>query len=109
MSFTVKHFCPRRNENPAANLMFPDGDEWKAGRCSYCGSMHPDRFMELVRAGSVLGTTSKSYKVYVENGKFYFQHLSHEQRQEFVDLYNARKVNTDFPFNPYPFFMVPAD
>jgi len=88
--------------------------------CSYCGSMHPDDFLAAARDGSgELGPTDKNYKVYVtiesvtytptsstwQNGKqsnvvkhpkapamlkFYFQHLSHEQMHEFVDLYNAR-------------------
>jgi hypothetical protein len=34
--------------------------------CSYCGSMHPDDFMEAVRNGLEIGPTDKSYKVYVK-------------------------------------------
>jgi len=92
--------------------------------CSYCGSLHPDDFMAVAReGGGVLGPTDKNYKVYVTiesvqytptstvytNGKkekttklprqtaqlkFYFQHLSDDQRREFVDLYNARPRRT---------------
>lgn len=44
------------------------------------------------------------------HAKFYFQHLSREERQRFVDLYNAGKINLAFPGHFYvrPFFMVPA-
>jgi hypothetical protein len=38
--------------------------------------------------------------------KFYFQHLSEEQRTQFVDLMNTRKVNIGYPghFYALPFF-----
>lgn len=39
----------------------------------------------------------------IQNGKFYYQHLSQEQRQEFIDLYNAGKVNHSLYV--WPFFM----
>ena len=99
-----KQRCPRRDES--AN---PDGygdgtdtpDLWASRRgrtaCSYCGSLHPDAFMEIARTGAQeLGPTDKNYKVYVgganagDGGKFYLQHLTANQRREFVDLYNAR-------------------
>ena len=119
--------CPRREENPQSDLVFPGPDKWRKDRsrrgvrfCSYCGSINPDDFMEYARRGTAeFGPTNKSYKVYVtdpfvtyvpmssswQNGKrisvtkhprttarlkFYFQHLSEDQRREFVDLYNAR-------------------
>ncbi|NUP39507.1 MAG: hypothetical protein HOY76_21470 [Streptomyces sp.] len=34
--------------------------------CSFCGSLHPDRFMELVRDGWIVGPTSKNYKAYLD-------------------------------------------
>lgn len=42
--------------------------------------------------------------------KFYFQHLSEDQRAEFVELYNAKKFNFAFPGHFYvmPFFCVPV-
>lgn len=33
--------------------------------CSFCGSLHPGRFMELAREGWVVGPTDKSYKAYL--------------------------------------------
>ena len=53
--------------------------------------MHPDDFMIVARLGNIdLGPTDKNYKVYVGNTKFYFQHLSENQKREFVGLYNMR-------------------
>jgi len=33
--------------------------------CSFCGSLNPDRFIELARAGWLVGPTDKNYKVYL--------------------------------------------
>lgn len=33
--------------------------------CSFCGSLRPDRFMELVREGWSVGPTDKNYKAYL--------------------------------------------
>lgn len=53
----------------------------------------------------------ESGDVYVlpEHSKFYFQHLSVDQRKRFVDLYNDKTLKLAFPGHFYvrPFFMVP--
>jgi len=77
--------------------------------------MHPDDFMEAVREGAELGTTDKDYKVYVtgyrnngqNGGKFYFQHLSADQRHEFIQLLNDRRVHLGWPgyFTVLPYFI----
>lgn len=98
--------CPRRREGVPAGA--PDHDHWlvrEKGRrtCSYCGSLHPDDFMELVRAGVEIGPTDKSYKMYVEGpeagriGKFYTQHLSPVQGREFWNLTVERRVTFGYP------------
>lgn len=94
-----EYWCPRREET-GSTAYGPDTLDVDAG-CSYCGSMHPDVFMEIARGNQpgTLGPTDKSYKVYVEDtgrgfGKFYFQHLTVDQRREFVDLYNERPRRT---------------
>lgn len=90
----AEYWCPRRAET-RSTAYGPDSIE-RGGSCSYCGSMHPDDFMDIARGDKPgeLGPTDKSYKVYVEGTgtfkKFYFQHLSEDQMREFVDLYNAR-------------------
>ena len=128
-----EHECPRRSENPLVANRFPGPDEWLGDdTCSYCGSLNPDVFMARLEAGDVrLEPTDKNYKVYVANEggapfqqqykdavghswmtrqvqtvKFYFQHLSPEQQQRFVELYNSRKIKLTFPghFYTLPFF-----
>ena len=144
------------------------GQEQVGPSCSFCGSLHPDRFMELIREGWLVGPTDKNYKAYLaqplteeqqtarktrwmetdgiaravrevgerdgksreqiqadleqewterwaellnrgeERAKFYFQHLSHEQRDEFIRLYNERVMKMSYPGHFYvmPFFCV---
>lgn len=43
------------------------------------------------------------------HAKFYFQHLSVEQQQRFIDLLNAKKINIGMPgyFYARPFFIAP--
>lgn len=41
------------------------GQEPAGLSCSFCGSLHPDRFMELLEQGWILGPTDKSYKAYL--------------------------------------------
>lgn len=118
-------FCPRREESPAADRAFPGPDKYRpdgglvgqALACSYCGSLPPDDFMEAVRQGAEVGPTDKSYKAYLRlpdggEAKFYFQHLSEDQRREFIDLLNARprRVAIGYPgrFYVLPFFIAPA-
>ena len=45
-----------------------------------------------------------------KQGKFYFQHLSPEQQQTFIELYNAKKMKLGFPgrFYSRPFFCAPV-
>lgn len=89
-------------------------DEWETRNtgpdtyCSYCGSQHPDAFMRDVEEGAALTPTDKAYKVYgKDHQKFYFEHLSVEQRTKFIELLNAGKVNLGMlgRFFVTPFFM----
>jgi hypothetical protein len=118
-----RHTCPRRAETGHDKPDSPfvgsgtNLDTWRtdpAGPyCSYCGSLQPDRFMELVRAGWTVGPTDKSYKAYLSEdeasqrqAKFYFQHLSAEQQDEFIELHNAKRIKFAYPGGFYvtPFF-----
>jgi hypothetical protein len=104
--------------------------------CSYCGSLDQNIFMERLERGDVsLTPTNKNYKVYVRNQggeqfsqtyrdcykpdicthwvtremsetKFYFQHLSEDQRKRFIELVNAgAKLEYPGRFYRLPFFM----
>lgn len=110
--------CPRRMHEPgpweyAEGL---DGFDSRHGdlSCTFCGSLHPDRFMELLAEGAELEPTDKSYKAYITapgvQTKFYYQHLSPEQRAQFVERLNAKQVKISAPGHLYvlPFFCHPA-
>lgn len=77
--------------------------------CSFCGSMHPDAFMQAIADGREIGPTDKNYKAYVgpNSAKFYYQHLSVEQRHAFIDHINARTITIGYPGHFYvlPFFV----
>lgn len=71
----VLHICPRRAQMPAGLPAEPT-DRWVTGRglvgqdqvglsCSFCGSLNPDRFLQLVRDRWVVEPTDKSYKAYL--------------------------------------------
>jgi len=168
--------CPRRMTDWGAQERAKGLDTWsdraamsgqnRVGRsCSYCGSLDPDRFMELVRDGWIVGPTDKDYKAYLESpltddekaakrqrwmdhdavaravreigekdgktaeqiqadldeqwqeqaagwlhgdqsAKFYYQHLTAEQRTEFIALYNEGRMKVGYPGHFYrlPFF-----
>lgn len=114
--------CPRRSES-ALRLTEPSSDKFDPC-CSYCGSMNPDTFMRRLEEGTLtLGSTDKSYKVYVRARKgseplhqneikFYFQHLSEAQQTKFVELYNNDlqekrlfQFQGGYSFYVAPFFM----
>lgn len=110
--FPNDFMCPRGAESYRDGKALWDADE----TCSWCGSLHPDVLMERIRLNDIeLGPTDKDYKIYVKvlSGeplkaiKFYFQHLSEDQRQEFVDICNAKKMTIGYPGHFYvlPFFM----
>lgn len=66
--------------------------------------------MERVEQGWVVGPTDKTYKAYLSQAegadmgrtetKFYFQHLSDEQRNRFIELYN-NALTKPKPIEPY--------
>ncbi|WP_125936325.1 hypothetical protein [Streptomyces sp. WAC 06738] len=176
---TTAQTCPRRTHEMGPWEREEGLDSWTTGHgvigqdsvglsCSFCGSLHPDKFMALVREGWIVGPTDKTYKVYLSRpltdeekaqrkerwmagfspeeiqataskrgetpeqakaaletayelqvaqlegahteAKFYFQHLSEDQRREFVDLYNSRQMKVGYPGHFYqpPFFMRPV-
>lgn len=119
--------CPRRIESVGPWEQGEDLDQWdireqmhkglRARHCSFCGSLHPDDFMRLIKEGWKVEPTDKSYKAYLGSSgddrpmqtKFYYQHLSEDQKREFVNLYNEKRmVVSDGGFYRLPFFMTRA-
>lgn len=101
--------CPRRAEDLfGLTKKGETPDIWrKDNTCSYCGCLLPEKALELIKAGEMVVPTDKSYKAYVGGHKLYFQHLSIEQRKEFVELYNKATMKLAEPGHFYvmPFFM----
>lgn len=123
MAKKAKATCPRRMAEYGPWKKEEGLDGWSKGHgiigqgrgCTFCGSMHPDDFMEAMREGATLGVADKDYKAYVEGyknngpngGKFYYQHLSAEQRTEFIALINEKKIHFGYPgfFTVLPYFI----
>lgn len=99
--------CPKRFINAA-----DDADHWRHdGTCSYCGSLRPERFLELVDSGVQIEPTDKDHKVYIGGKKFYFQHLNKDQMLAFIELWNEGTLNLAYPgyFYVLPFFIQVED
>ncbi|MCV0398532.1 MAG: hypothetical protein K5785_00900 [Nitrosarchaeum sp.] len=82
--------CPRRiNEIGPWNYQEDDSDHWKDDCCSFCGSINPDKVIELIKSGYTITRTDKNYKIYLNypshvkapngSGKVYLMHFSREQ------------------------------
>jgi hypothetical protein len=86
-------------------------NEWLSDNtCSYCGSLNPETFLREIEAGSTITPTDKNYKAYLNTSsgrrKFYFEHLSDEQKAKFVQLCNDKKLKFEYPgyFYILPYF-----
>lgn len=107
--------CPRRDPSFDKVSKLPLTDRWVQVDgmrcCSYCGSLHPDDFMSAIEAGEEVVPTDKNYKAYLKTSgfgqrKFYYPHLSAEQRTQFIALHNERKMKIAQPWHFYvpPYF-----
>lgn len=103
-----KQTCKRRMNEIGPQERAENLDTWemrgKDKCCSYCGSLHPDRVLELVRelGTSIIKTTDKGYKWYVKQPdvpnamfggiKYYRQHDTQEFLDELNKLIEAEKL-----------------
>lgn len=104
--------CPRRMMDWGSQKREENLDDFYSdGTCTFCGSINPDTFMKAVRAGQQITPTDKNYKAYLSIPgrsftKFYFQHLSEDQKHEFVELYNNQTMLIeDGGFYVLPYFV----
>lgn len=111
-----KQTCPRRMKELGPWKYREGLDAWnRDGTCTFCGSLSPEKFFELVEQGAEVGPTDKSYRAYVRDpmvrvhgqAKVYFQHFGEADQHRFIELYNARKMNVGEPgyFYKLPFFV----
>ena len=115
--------CPGRLTSPQYVLKnLPNEDNWEYRSifkndelnkfCSFCGSLHPKIFLDLVEKGAILVPTDKNYKAYIEyqnsTSKFYFWHLSKSNISRYIKIAEQRKINFAFPgfFYKKPFFLL---
>ena len=79
-----KQMCPRRKEHGSNSVFnFPETDKWETDRwsaresdiwkwewkprtCSFCGSIHPEDAIKLLKEGWEIEATGKGYKRYLE-------------------------------------------
>lgn len=107
------HTCGRRYDAFSVGRGVKHADFWindslMGITCCYCGSISPEEFFKLVQEGKEVTPTDKGYKAYIDGDKkFYFQHLTLEDRQTFIDLYNSKKMRLAHPGHFYtrPFFV----
>ena len=112
----TEFMCGRRTEGYPSRT-FPGPDYWRMdGTCNYCGSLSPTQLFKAIDDECEIGPTDKSYKVYIEGGKapkvhgarkFYFQHLSVDEKKKFIDLLNGGKIKLGYPGHFYvrPYFI----
>lgn len=76
------------------------------GTCHVCGSMHPEIFLKKIKEGRPMMPTDRDDKAFIRNTPFYYTHLNADQRKEFIELYNSKRLRLDYPYYFYtlPFF-----
>ena len=88
-------FCPNRLTSLQGRTFRYDFDfdNWKDGKCSYCDSIHPDTFMELIKQ-KVLPESMKSMWCLIGDQPFNLWHLSLEQQLEYVEFRFGKTLPT---------------
>lgn len=75
--------------------------------CSYCGGLNPKTALFLIEFENAKVTpTDKSYKVYINDRKVYFEDFTDEEKNKFIQLYNEKKMTLAYPGHFYvmPYF-----
>ena len=109
--------CGRRTGGYPYAKAFAGPDYWRFdGTCSHCGSLSPDQLFKALEDGCEITPTDKDYKVYIGGekaprvggaAKFYFQHLSDDEKHKFIGILNDGKIKFGHPGNFYvkPYFI----
>lgn len=91
----------------SANYKFSDKAVYltKQNLRNVCAGFHPDD-LEYARKWYIDHWVEIGQHSSMQQDKFYFQHLTEDERIKFIDLYNAKKIKLGFPGRFYvaPFF-----
>jgi hypothetical protein len=102
MRLLERHSCPVRlaEVDDLVARGRNDSDRWtRKGVCSHCGSLRPQRFIEMIKAGMLVTVDEGSADACVFDpagrlaGKMDFSHLSHAERDEIRFLEISQRVN----------------
>lgn len=97
----MPHTCPRRMQEFGPWEREEDQDTYLPRHgivgsdepcCSFCGSLPPYRFMELVEQGYIVGPTDKDYKVYLSRP--YTDDEREEYRQRLLNNHPEEAVGS---------------
>ena len=90
----TKQLYPRR---PGGNMWkLPEHDTWEIREnnlyhCSYCGSLHPDEVLKLIKEHGfgIINHSDKQYKWYIDiPSKSILKYYRHHDTDEFINAYN---------------------
>ena len=99
----LRFTCPLRSYIAS---IAKDEDKWINDRCSFCGGVKSEIAMELIQDYIIYPINNHKFKV--AGCKVYMQHLSEEQQELFVDMYNDGRIcviNGGFEKETCPYFM----
>lgn len=73
----------------------------KDNTCSHCGGLRPSIALKMISEGASVTPTDKSYKMYVNGTKCYFNHFSESQALEFVRMIEEKTMKIGHPGHFY--------
>lgn len=95
---TTTHSCPRRLHEMGPWPKDEHLDTWIEGHgrgvdpcCSFCGSLHPEKFLVLVEQGWIVGPTDKAYKAYLSQPASAEEKA--ERRARWLQSFTAREIH----------------
>lgn len=76
--------CPNRNQNTTMK------DFWtEEGKCTYCGSIQPDKFIEKIMEGKEILVDKVNHLMYTDDRVFSMEHCDDSQREIIKNFYET--------------------
>lgn len=76
--------CPHRTRQPEIKDFWTD-----AHRCTYCGAINPEKFIDAIMKGKEIVFGSKTKKFYLDDIEFDHEHCTDEQFKEVKNFYES--------------------